>query len=755
VFEIRIPEIGRGRTDAGYFRHRSKVAAAVAKYDGQFNIYVTLNEPKLEVFARSADRIQQYAKQTTSDREIAKRRGILIDLDPDRVAGISSTAAQHDASLDRAWAMRDWLLELGFPPESIIIADSGNGGHLIIVIDLPNDQASTDLVKACLTAVDTAFTDDEIHVDLTTFNASRVTKLYGTIACKGDDIPDHPHRRSRILQAPEYPLPAPRDCLERLAALAPEQPLTTSSKRSHRAANGTIDVDEFIDKHGLDLAFTASWQAGGADARKWVLGTCPFNSDHRNRSALIGQFQTGAVFFRCLHNGCSGRSWRDLRQLYDEDFADKRAEGSTGTGGYFGTGSFQPSPGWPEPPGDAAFAGLAGRVVEVIDPHTEADRIALLVQSLLAVGNLVGTAPYGQVGATRHAACENAVLVGATSKARKGESWSPVKHLLAGCDAHWAAECVKSGLSTGEGLIWAVRDPITKVEPVRQNKQIVGYQEVVADPGVSDKRLLVMEPEFGRVLQVMMRQTNTLSAVIRQAWDTGELRIMTKTSPAQSTDAHISIVGHITAEELRRELTDTEAVNGFANRILWVAVRRSKYLPNPDPFTDEDLAPLTDALLHVVYQAREAGRLERDPEADELWTEVYRELSEERPGLSGAILARAEAHVLRLTMLYALLDCSPTIGASHLISALELWGYVERSVLYIFGDATGNPTADTILHALRNNGEMTRTQIMDLFGRHESSGRITQALQLLLTNGKARSWQRSTNGRPVEVWAAV
>lgn len=105
------------------------------------------------------------------------------------------------------------------------------------------------------------------------------------------------------------------------------------------------------------------------------------------------------------------------------------------------------------------------------------------------------------------------------------------------------------------------------------------YQDVIIDPGVKDKRLLVVEEEFASILKVIGRKENILSPVMRQAWDDGKLQVITKNSPACATDAHVSFVGHITKQELNRYLGTTECGNGFANRFLWVCVRRSKYLP--------------------------------------------------------------------------------------------------------------------------------------------------------------------------------
>jgi hypothetical protein len=302
----------------------------------------------------------------------------------------------------------------------------------------------------------------------------------------------------------------------------------------------------------------------------------------------------------------------------------------------------------------------------VLEPASEADPAALLFQLLVAFGNVVGRGPYFAVEADRHHANEYLVLIGRTSKARKGTSWGQSQRPLAQSDEAWANERLQSGLSSGEGLIWTVRDPITKQERIRE-EGTVRYEEVEADPGVSDKRLLVFEPEFANVLKQTERQGNILSTVIRQAWESGNLRTLTKNSPARATGAHVSIIGHITCKELRRYLSATEVANGFGNRSLWVCVDRSKALPEGGEPDRQALAGVQTRLAAAVAFARNAGVMHRDEEARELWRAVYGELSEGKPGLSGDMLGRGEAHVMRLAMLYALLDCSSVIKAPHLL----------------------------------------------------------------------------------------
>ncbi len=393
---------------------------------------------------------------------------------------------------------------------------------------------------------------------------------------------------------------------------------------------------------------------------------------------------------------------------------------------------------WPELPRDESFYGLAGQYVRFIEPHTEADSIAILVQFLTAFGNIIGKTPHFRVEDDYHALKINVVLVGETGKGRKGTSWSRVRRPFEAISIEWVSQCIKSGLSSGEGIIWAVRDPVNE------------------DSGVLDKRLLVVEPEFATVLRVNSRDGNTLSAIIRQAWDGDSLRILNKNSPTQATGAHLSIVGHITKDELLRYMNRTEMANGFGNRIIWICARRSKILPEGGHLTDSDFESFNIRMREVVSFASQVGELKRNKNASEYWASVYPSLSEGKPGMIGALLGRAEAYVMRFACIYALLDLSTVIGKEHLLAALALWEYSERSVRYIFGDCLGDPIADTILTALRSNPKgLTRTEISGLFKRHADSVQITNALKFLNELGFANSRIESTTGRSQEIWFAI
>jgi hypothetical protein len=255
---------------------------------------------------------------------------------------------------------------------------------------------------------------------------------------------------------------------------------------------------------------------------------------------------------------------------------------------------------------------------------------------------------------------------------------------------------------------------------------------------------------------VLGREGNTLSAIIRRAWDSGELKVLTKNSPAEATGAHISIIGHITRDELLRYLDSTESGNGFGNRFLWCCVRRSKALPEGGHLNDADLNHLVTRLRQAIDKAAQVHEITRDEAARALWRKVYPELSDGKPGLLGAMTSRAEAHVMRLSALYALLDCSPEVKADHLRAALALWQYCEASARFIFGEALGDPLADEILQALRTKPEgMTRTDISNHFGRNKNAAQIMRALKLLAEQGLACWEKQDTEGRSAEVWKST
>jgi DNA-binding transcriptional ArsR family regulator len=233
---------------------------------------------------------------------------------------------------------------------------------------------------------------------------------------------------------------------------------------------------------------------------------------------------------------------------------------------------------------------------------------------------------------------------------------------------------------------------------------------------------------------------------------------MTKNSPARATGAYISIVGHVTRDELRRELNSTDLANGFANRILWICTTRSKELPEGGDLSDHEIDPLVSRLKDAVTFARNIGEMKRDDAIRNMWADTYHELTAGTPGLLGAVTSRAVPQTMRLACLYALLDRSGVVRAEHLLAGIALWEYCHASAKFIFGDALGDPTADAILRGLRDaQVGLDRTSISSLFSRHAAASEISRALSVLQEHGLAEVSRGSQDaaGRPCEVWSAV
>jgi hypothetical protein len=550
---------------------------------------------------------------------------------------------------------------------------------------------------------------------------------------------------------------------EQLEAVAlPAETSSVASVASVATRTTAFDPDAWLREHcaGLGVDGPHDYAKEGF-RRRWKLKVCPMDPSHK-RTACVVQRVDGTMGASCQHKTCVW-GWGDLRAKYEPDYAARKNGNGTSVANVASVAASIPATQeadapvrvdrqWPDPPHEAVYLGLAGDFVKTIEPHSESDPLAILLQFLVAYGNVIGRDAHYVVEATHHYMNLFLNLVGETSKGRKGTSYGHVERAFRANDPEWRQE---RGLSSGEGLIWAVRDAIEKMEKVGRGKD-QHYEMRVVDPGVEDKRLLICQSEFASVLKVLTRDGNTLSSTIRDAWDSGNLSALVKNSQTRATGAHISIVGHVTRDELLRYLEDTEYSNGFGNRFLWACVRRSKLLPDGGDLDRVDFARLYARLRSAVDFAKAKGRMKRDSFAAALWHSAYPQLTADKQGLLGSLTARAEAQVLRLSCIYALLDQSLTIRAKHLCAALAVWDYCDRSALYIFGDASGDPVADTILRVLRSTLDgLTRTAIRDLLGRHEKENRIAQALAKLAEAGKARCVKIDTGGRPAETWFAT
>ena len=376
---------------------------------------------------------------------------------------------------------------------------------------------------------------------------------------------------------------------------------------------------------------------------------------------------------------------------------------------------------------EAAFCGLAGEIVDLLEPHTEADPAGLLLTFLSAFGAAVGSESAAEADGSRHPARLNVVLVGRSARARKGTSWAVIRRLLEVADPSFMVTRIIGGLASGEGLV----------------ANLAAREEGL------DRSVLVMEPEFARLLRVGAR-SGTLSALIREAWDGGDLAILTRKAPLRALGANVAIVGHVTAEELRRRLDQTEIANGLANRFLFCWVERSKRLPNGGQVPFDELEMLGLRVGVAIDRARQVGPLTRSPEAEELWARIYNGLDDDVDGVVGSLTARAEAQMLRLSVAYALLDGSQTIELGHLEAAKAVWDHCGETVARVFAGEQPDHVIVRLTAALKEAGEcgLDGSEQRDLFHRHLPGHRLAAARAELERRQLATTTVITTGGRP-------
>jgi hypothetical protein len=427
---------------------------------------------------------------------------------------------------------------------------------------------------------------------------------------------------------------------------------------------------------------------------------------------------------------------RDPDELVDALLKTITENGATGSGvrpGENGPGLGSPGDSAPYiAPQSAALHGLAGDVVRALETHTEADPAGLLVNLLARFGSMVGRTAEARVGFAHHPPALFVAQVGRTSRSRKDTASIEVEGLMNAVEEGWQSRHQLSGFASGEAFI----------------------EQAAAQPG---EAICMVESELARVLAVASRDGSTVSSVLRDAWGFRPLQHRIRGKRYEAPAAPVTLIGHISADELRdgrNGLRLVEVMNGFGNRILWVYVDRRRLLPSPRPVPEHLLSPLVRRLREALMRARRAGVVERTASAEELWSELYRQVaSDEGAGIVDSLVARAEAHVLRLSLIYALLDGSTTIDQAHLEAGWEVWRYARWSAQHIWvGSGTGDPDVDRIAAVLDGGEELTARELDRMFQGHRSTRELrAKAVSL----GVAAEGSRESGGRPAQVLRAA
>ena len=312
IIEVRSMD---GYTFSGYFKDRQRLVSELAKRDDK-TWYFVMNDINDACYSREqSERIlSKKGLKTTGDKEIEVIRWILIDADPERPAGVSSTDEEKAKSKETIKRVYKYLKQEGFSDP--VVCDSGNGYHLLYSVDMNVDDA--DYTKKFLQTLDMLFSDEYVKIDTAVFNPARITKVYGTIARKGANTPERPHRASGFVYIPEEIKKNSIHLLKKVISVLPEKPKPVYRNNSIEA----FDIDDFIAKHGIRVKY----EAKSGDVRKLVLEECPFDHNHKAPDSAIFVMNSGAIAFKCFHNSCSDKGWKDLRQMFDPECYERKQE---------------------------------------------------------------------------------------------------------------------------------------------------------------------------------------------------------------------------------------------------------------------------------------------------------------------------------------------------------------------------------------------------------------------------------------------
>lgn len=402
---------------------------------------------------------------------------------------------------------------------------------------------------------------------------------------------------------------------------------------------------------------------------------------------------------------------------------------------------------WPSRPEAMLSHGVVGELLRRVEQETEADAVALATTFLVALGSVIGRDPHAVVDGTRHGINLFAAIIGGTSEGRKGTSLGIVRAVMRDVDADWVRDCRTPNLTSGEGLIDRVRDDVWRVGVDKKTGQ---PEQVLVEHGVEDKRLLCEIAELAGTMRAGRSERSTLFQVMREAWDGHDLATLTKNSRRTATEPHVSIVAHVTPEELQKLQTDADIYGGSWNRFLWIASKRARLRPHGGDF--DDLTEIQASVRSVVASARNVGRMRRTPAADRLWeAEYYRRADLRAGGVVGAIIGRAEPQLLRLSMLAAICRGESVVDVPDLAAAIALWQYCEETVRMLFAGCE-DPLVARIIDAVRAEPGISRSALHRQTAKSMPASRFVAVLEKAVATGAIESERIETAGRPREVW---
>lgn len=799
----------RPATLFGYFDDGQALAAAVQRITTAKGIYIVPNEVNPALMARAANRIKQASKgdASTQDSDILRRRWLLIDADPVRPAGISSSDAEHAAALGRIQDVVAYLTAAGWP--GFIVADSGNGGHALGPIDLAADDGG--LVQRCLQALAVRFDDAAVKVDTGVFNPARIWKLYGTTACKGDDIDGRPWRMARILQAPDALQVVPVELLQALAAEIPTATPAVAGPRQDHGDGERFDIETFIRRYGLEVDGPHDWNGKQGAGRKWTFTRSPM-CDHHGDGPFIVQHASGAVSAGCPHNSCKGKwGWAELRQRYEPkdtrpvnlagiDRQAKQPTGNTAAGPATAKAAMPTIEPYRPFPVDAlpgpldSFVNAAARSM-VCDASFLA--LPLLTALAAAIGStrrvflkrgwsepaILWAAIVGESGTTKTPPFKLVVkpirdLQGKALQAHADEMRQYETAL-----AHYEKDLAQWKRAKGDS------DPPDKPEQPQAVRYIVSDTTVEALAPIllaNPRGLLLARDELAGWLGSFDRYAGGSGGADAAHWlsmHNGEILIVDrKTGPTKTIcvpHAYVSVCGGIQPAILDRALGVEHRESGLLARFLLTCPPR-----RPKHWTDADIDPAAEAelarLLARLYGLQPDTGDDGQPcpvyvgmttDAKQLWVAFYNAHGAEQVDLTGELAAawsKLEGYAARLALIvhYARwaaddpsLQHPDRIDADSMRRAVVLaeWFKAETRRFYgVLGESDEQRERRQLVEWIRRKGGAVTGRELQRGPRQYRNGNAAEAALQELVKAGLGTWQDSPTttdgGRPTRVF---
>jgi len=713
VHEVRAPKTRKGPRRwfgvvSGYFDDGEEFVDALDGADGRDaeGVYLTLNPVNPALKARAANRLQDGRPVTTQDTDVLRRSNLLVDIDPARPSGISATDGEQAAALATRDAIAAWLEDMGWPRPKLVMA-TGNGGGLVYAIDLANDAAATSLVERVLKGLAAVFDTPAVTVDTGTYNAARIFKVAGTVAAKGDDVPDRPWRLATA-EVLDGSLPVPVELLEAVAAYAEEAEAQPTPIRPGVGRWERRDIRAAL--HAAGVGYREKAKSYGT---VFELDRCLTSSDHTDGAVVI-EMASGALAYRCLHNRCGGKSWADVRDaLGFEQGGDPGPDITIGgfdprSGDYTRPEDDQEAAETAGPVDDSAhqveypvperelFYGWLGEYVNLMEPTTEAPDAFHLGVGLTVFGSMIGRRIAVDYASSPMYCNFYSVLVGASGYSRKD-----------------------TAISRGLRMTELQLNPNEMLERAFQVVyDVSSAQGLIADLQANQNTMIYVSELSSLIRNARRRSTNTILPALMHAYNGLPLQnnVKDRTQRASVQAPFLSMLAATQPDVLAADMTGEDIASGFANRVLWFPGQGKEARPRPPAVNKQEAWALYERVFQRIGSYPVGIVLPMSPDTDAMWDEWYRKDREARgkDADEDSIRVRHAEYIHKVALQFAVCDGSRVVEARHLDPAMKLldWQFEAVRVLMLeWGRGLFSVIESRIKAVLAKSGPMKRWQV--------------------------------------------